>query len=380
MKKILLSLSTCFLFSLYLSAQIKVVPGGNVVLSRPLDPSTFVLIGETANKYPLYYPGKLSVNSNHQPSLIINHNENWNRYNDKSFWPIVTNSNSNMWYGKHWCTSINKYSQTSMVTSRGYHFAHGYFNISDSTFKYNIENIQDALGKILLLRGVTYKFKPSTYCGDSCTPADVNAIDSLPRHYGFISQEVEPIFPELVSDIKRPFDTKALNYIEIIPLLLEGIKEQQQQIGALQWQLQLCCQSGMGAFYNGEGIIAWPGDTIIFDTTGGNLSQRKLNKKSDADMEVTGGKVSLNLPVLYQNEPNPFNVSTTIRFDIPANYTKANLYIYTYQGEQIKSYKIDTKGTGSIQIKGSEYKPGIYLYSLIVDGKEISTKKMILTN
>jgi hypothetical protein len=201
----------------------------------------------------------------------------------------------------------------------------------------------------------------------------------LPRHFGFISQEVEPIFPELVSDIKRPFDTKALNYIEIIPLLLEGIKEQQQQIGALQWQLQLCCQSGMGAFYNGEGIIAWPGDTIVFDTTGGNLSQRRLNKKPDGDMGVVGGKVSLNLPVLYQNEPNPFNASTTIRFDIPANYTKANLYIYTYQGEQIKSYKIDTKGTGSIQIKGSEYKPGIYLYSLIVDGKEISTKKMILT-
>lgn len=379
MKKIFLPVVVLTALASNVIAQIKVVPGGNVVLSRPLDPSTFVLIGETANKYPLYYPGKLSINSYYQPSIIVDHNENLALFDRRYHWPIVSNSNSRMMYAKHWATSINKYSQTSMVTSQGYHFAHGYSNISDSNFKYNIENIQDALGKILLLRGVTYKFKPSTYCGDSCTPADVNAIDSLPRHFGFISQEVEPIFPELVSDIKRPFDTKALNYIEIIPLLLEGIKEQQQQIAALQWQLQLCCQSGMGAFYNGEGIIAWPGDTIVFDTTGGNLSQRRLNKKPDGDMDAAGGKVSLNLPVLYQNEPNPFNSSTTIRFDIPANYTKANLYIYTYQGEQIKSYKIDTKGTGSIQIKGSEYKPGIYLYSLIVDGKEISTKKMILT-
>jgi len=33
----------------------------------------------------------------------------------------------------------------------------------------------------------------------------------------------------------------------------------------------------------------------------------------------------------------------------------------------------------SITIKGSELNPGMYLYTLIVDGKEVDTKRMILT-
>jgi hypothetical protein len=118
MKKIFLPLVVLTTLASNVIAQIKVVPGGNVVLSRPLDPSTFVLIGETANKYPLYYPGKLSINSYYQPSIIVDHNENLALFDRRNHWPIVSNSNSRMMYAKHWATSINKYSQTSMVTSQ----------------------------------------------------------------------------------------------------------------------------------------------------------------------------------------------------------------------------------------------------------------------
>jgi len=48
-------------------------------------------------------------------------------------------------------------------------------------------------------------------------------------------------------------------------------------------------------------------------------------------------------------------------------------------GLQLKEYQISNKGDGSIQINGSELKPGMYLYSLIIDKKEIDTKRMILT-
>jgi hypothetical protein len=49
------------------------------------------------------------------------------------------------------------------------------------------------------------------------------------------------------------------------------------------------------------------------------------------------------------------------------------------QGKLIKTYPINTKKEGSIEINGGEMQPGMYLYSLIIDGKEIDTKRMILT-
>ena len=49
------------------------------------------------------------------------------------------------------------------------------------------------------------------------------------------------------------------------------------------------------------------------------------------------------------------------------------------QGLQKKAFNITSKGKASILINGSELQAGMYLYTLIVDGKEVDTKKMILT-
>ena len=87
----------------------------------------------------------------------------------------------------------------------------------------------------------------------------------------------------------------------------------------------------------------------------------------------------LSYPVLEQNSPNPFNISTTIAFYLPTSIAEASIYIYDMNGGQIKSYPINTRGNGSIIIQGSELAAGMYLYALIADGKVIDTKRMILT-
>ena len=84
-------------------------------------------------------------------------------------------------------------------------------------------------------------------------------------------------------------------------------------------------------------------------------------------------------PKLYQNSPNPFNAETSIRYTLPENVVNAELYIYNLQGNQIKKYVISERGENSIQINASELDAGMYIYALIVDGKEIDTKRMILT-
>jgi hypothetical protein len=48
------------------------------------------------------------------------------------------------------------------------------------------------------------------------------------------------------------------------------------------------------------------------------------------------------------------------------------------QGKMLKKPDAPA-GAHTLTIKGSELKPGIYLYALIADGKEVDVKRMILT-
>jgi len=68
-----------------------------------------------------------------------------------------------------------------------------------------------------------------------------------------------------------------------------------------------------------------------------------------------------------------------MRFFIPETSISAMLCIYNMSGMQIKSISIPEKGYGTITINGSDLQAGMYLYMLIVDGKEVDTKRMILT-
>ena len=56
------------------------------------------------------------------------------------------------------------------------------------------------------------------------------------KHYGLIAQDVEPLFPELIYNYRG---TKAINYTEMIPILLLKIKDLQQQIDELKKTNQL---------------------------------------------------------------------------------------------------------------------------------------------
>jgi hypothetical protein len=51
---------------------------------------------------------------------------------------------------------------------------------------------------------------------------------------GLIAQEVEPVMPELVLRGADAKDSLGLNYLGLIPVLVKGIQEQQEQIDALR--------------------------------------------------------------------------------------------------------------------------------------------------
>jgi len=84
---------------------------------------------------------------------------------------------------------------------------------SDEKLKENIQTIENALDKVMNLRGVEYDRK-----------------DSGEHQIGVIAQEVERIIPEVVYGDQ----TKSVAYGNLVGLLIEAIKEQQKEIDELK--------------------------------------------------------------------------------------------------------------------------------------------------
>src|SRR5436190_470235 len=88
---------------------------------------------------------------------------------------------------------------------------------SDERFKQNIKPISSPLQKLLQLKGVEYEMKVNEFSKNHFTPE---------RQIGLIAQNVEKIIPEAVNEMDG---YKGVDYAKLVPLLIEGIKEQQKQ-------------------------------------------------------------------------------------------------------------------------------------------------------
>ena len=81
---------------------------------------------------------------------------------------------------------------------------------------------------------------------------------------------------------------------------------------------------------------------------------------------------------VIQNVPNPFNGSTTIKFNSPVAET-VNFSVYDMIGRQVHTTKIDAvTGVNTINYTSEKLAPGAYFYTL-ANGKNSITKRMVLT-
>lgn len=99
-----------------------------------------------------------------------------------------------------------------------------------------------------------------------------------------------------------------------------------------------------------------------------------------AEKRQAGGAMNSTDNLLYQNNPNPFSNETEIVYEIKTMRSKAAINIYDLNGKQLKSYPINATGKGKVVVNKEALSAGVYMYSLVVDGVENATKKMILTN
>ena len=227
-------------------------------------------------------------------------------------------------------------------------WANGVLLQSDAKIKKNIVSLDHALEKITKLQGKKYDLDIEKISGKSADNIDASLINKSKNKFGFIAQDLKLVFPELV-EYNENTDMHSIDYFGLIPILTEAIKEQQTQIEDLKAQINTCCNKN-------------------------SLDATKSTQKSSSkgDIQETGAK-------LYQNTPNPFSDNTTISMLIPKEVTSATLYVYDMQGAQKKSIPVNSRGNTSVTISGGEFEAGMYMYTLIADGKEVDTKRMILT-
>lgn len=104
-------------------------------------------------------------------------------------------------------------------------------SVSDQKFKDDVTPIESALDKVKALKGVEYTWNATSKKGK--------------RDLGFIAQEVEEIIPEIVTEhtlstgefSDNPTQSKTIDYEKITAVLVEAVKEQQEQINELKAKL-----------------------------------------------------------------------------------------------------------------------------------------------
>ena len=175
--------------------------------------------------------------------------------------------------------------------------------------------------------------------------------------YGLMANEVMNMFPELV-DIDDEGNTY-INYLELIPIMISAIRELYQTLeqNGLQFGLRESYENYMRAVHS---------DSL---TDSNSASKRHNNSIGN----------TIDSAVLYQNSPNPFSSATSVEYYIPSSATSAALYVFNLIGELQRTYPINNTGRNAVRIDCVGLNAGMYIYSLVVDGQVVDTKRMILT-
>jgi hypothetical protein len=247
-------------------------------------------------------------------------------------------------------TGIGIYGTTGNSASYAGYFAGNVYTTgsylpSDITLKKDIKDFTKAIDIIDKLHPKIYQYRD-----------DRNfKMMNLPKgeRYGLIAEDLEKVLPNLVKQTKfqtatdedrikgnatPAIDFKAVNYTELIPILIKGMQEQQTQIQELQNQV----------------------DALT-----------SMIKNNNEPVAISNGDY------LKQNVPNPGVNNTVIGYYVTENSGRAQIKIADEKGSAVKVYNV-SNGSGQLSIKSGDLAAGTYTYTLFVNGKRKDTKKMVI--
>ena len=233
------------------------------------------------------------------------------------------------------------------VRATNYMMASMYYTYSDASIKAGVENLEqaDVSTKLAALVPRRYHYTP-----------EAQERFGLPvgEQFGFVAQEVEAVVPELVVVSRMPeeldssgtviypeMEIKAVNYQELIPLLVQGYQQQQATIAQLQQQVAQCCASDQG--------MAPQGYKVEPDDPAGDLQEQRL------------------LII-----PNPVADITTLEYYVP-KAGKVSLSVSTSDGKPLGSLREEQAEPGAYSYPWNTTKlaAGTYFCTYMLDGQVV---------
>ena len=248
--------------------------------------------------------------------------------------PVDTNSWAGYFQGK--------------VRATNYMMASMYYTYSDASIKAGVENLEqaDVSAKLAALVPRRYHYTP-----------EAQERFGLPagEQFGFVAQEVEAVVPELVVVSRMPeeldsagtvifpeMEIKAVNYQELIPLLVQGYQQQQATIAQLKQQVAQCCAADQG------------------------MAPQDVPTPKDAPQ--TGDLQEQKLLII----PNPVADLTTLEYYVP-HAGRVSLSVSTSDGKPLGTLREEQAEPGvySYQWNTTRLAAGTYFCTFLLDGNVV---------
>ena len=250
---------------------------------------------------------------------------------------------------------------------------------SDVRLKDNIQSIEDPLGTLSQIDGVSYTYRLSeiqearepeeaVFSGTSnseisisgatsstdntaVTSKDVEyqrlqqeidqreAAEANRRRIGFLAQDIQKVLPELVQTNEKGI--MSIDYTGFIPLIVESLKQMQQTIQDQQKEIETL-----------QSLL--PAET-----------KSMFRSTSNEEVSVVEGAKLFN------------RAGASVSYTLPSTYNTADLKIFDISGKLLK--KVVLTGNNSIvEINPSEIGLGTFVYTLFVDNKKADILKKFI--
>lgn len=212
------------------------------------------------------------------------------------------------------------------------------FTNSDRRYKTAIRTFEGALGKVLAMRGTSYDF----------------AADQIPADYlagkqvGFIAQEMKEVMPELVKTDAEGM--MSVNYIGVIPVLVEALKEQHEVIEEKETRI------------------------TALEVQNNELKDRLA--RIEAALGIASDRQETPAANTAVASPNPTSGIVTISLSNTASAKSVTVKIMDNAGREIASR--NANGASSVQFDLTQFPTAVYVAQVIADGKVVSTNKVQL--
>lgn len=277
---------------------------------------------------------------------------------------------STNYYGLRAGTGLTSQNWAGVFDGSVYTF--GTYQTSDRKLKKNISEFTRAMDIIAQLKPKRYEFIREGKLATLHLPEG--------KHYGLIAQELQEVLPELVKELdddltyqqvtdkpvvitaasgkeaiepqkasvektKDNLTIKAVNYTELIPIMIKGLQElneKNKEIDELKAEVA-------------------------------ELRKMMLEMKSGRS-DVT----TLSSAYVTQNTPNPTRGTTIIGYHVPEGAAMAKLTLVNQKGQILKEVNLTSRGVGQVSLNTAALPSGVYTYTLWIDGQQAASKQLVV--